>query len=138
MAGSLDDLVAAAVRAWATVARAWIEATNAIGVGLLDMPAVESGRRSFNAEVVVVPAQQTPTALHPGRFDNWDHKELPPAALTVAPLQVGAGQATEVCVQVQPPAGTASGTYTGSLYDSPGGACLVEGIGVYVVGDSPP
>jgi hypothetical protein len=138
MAGPLDDLLGAAVRAWATVARTWIEAANAIGVGWLDMPAVESGRTGFNEEVVVVPAQQAPTALHPGPFADWDHNVLPPAALAVVPAQVGAGEVTEVCVRVHPASGIASGTYTGSLFNSPGGACLVEGIGVYVVGDSSP
>jgi hypothetical protein len=138
MASPLDDLLAAAVRAWATVARTWIEAANAIGVGLLDLPAVESGRTGFNAEVVVVPAQQAQTALRPGRFADWDDKELPPASLAVVPAQVGAGEVTEVCVRVHPAGGIASGTYTGSLFNSPGGACLVEGIGVYVVGDSSP
>jgi hypothetical protein len=135
MAGPLDDLVAAAVRAWATVARTWIEAANAIGVAWLDMPAVESGRTGFNEEVVVVPAQQAPTPLHPGPFADWDHNVLPPAALAVVPPQVRAGEVTEVCVRVHPAGGIASGTYTGSL-NSPGGACLVDGIGVYVVGDS--
>ena len=138
MAGPLDDLVAAAVRAWATVARTWIEAGNAIGVAWLDLPAVESGRTGFNEEVVVVPAQPAPTALHPGPFADWDHHVLPPGALAVVPAQVGAGEVTEVCVRVHPAGGTASGTYTGSLFNSPGGACLVEGIGVYVVGDSSP
>jgi hypothetical protein len=138
MASPLDDLLAAAVRASATVARTWIEAANAIGVGLLDLPAVESGRTGFNEEVVVVPAQQAPTALHPGPFADWDHNVLPPAALTVVPARVAAGEVAEVCVRVQPAAGIASGTYTGSLFNSPGGACLVEAIGIYVVGDSPP
>jgi len=138
MAGPLDDLVAAAVRAWATVARTRIEAGNAIGVAWLDLPAVESGRTGFNEEVVVVPAQQAPTALRPGRFADWDDKELPPATVAVVPPQVGAGEITEVCVRGHPAGGIASGTYTGSLFNSPGGACLVEGIGVYVVGDNSP
>ena len=63
---------------------------------------------------------------------------LPPAVLAVVPAQVGAGEVTEVCVRVHPAGGVASGTYTGSLFNSPGGACLVDGIDVYVVGDSSP
>jgi hypothetical protein len=138
MASPLDDLMAAAARGWATVGRSWIEAANAIAVSCLDMPAVESGRTGFNEEVVVVPAQQAPTALRPGPFADWDQNVLPPAALAVVPAQVGAGEVTEVCVRVHPAGGIASGTYMGSLFSSPGGACLVEGIGVYVVGDSSP
>jgi hypothetical protein len=137
MAGMLDDLVATAVRTWATVARTWIEAANAIGVAWLDLPEVESGRKGFNEEVVVVPAQQATTALNPGPFSNWDQDQIPPEALTVEPTQVNAGEATEVCLAVTPPRNTASGTYTGSLCDL-SGACLVEEIGVYVVGDSSP
>ncbi len=56
----------------------------------------------------------------------------------MTPAQVEAGKITEVVVSVQPPPGTASGTYTGSLYD-PTGTCVLEEIGIYVVGDrSPP
>jgi hypothetical protein len=137
MAGSLDDLVAAAVRAWLTVARAWIEAANAIGVALLDLPAVESGRTGFNREVVVLPAQPAPTAVHPEGFSNWDYHELPPPALAVDPSDVDAGVVTEITVVVHPPEGAASGTYVGSLCD-PNGACLLDEVGVYVVGDRSP
>ena len=77
MASTLDDLVAAAMRTWATVARTWIEAANAILVGWLDVPDVESGRTGFNEESVVVPAQQSPTDLSPESFSNWDDDQLP-------------------------------------------------------------
>jgi hypothetical protein len=137
MASTLDDLVAAAVRTWATVARAWIEAANAILIGWLDLADVETGRTGFNEEVVVVPAQLAPTALNPGSFSNWDQDQLPAEALAVKPAEVNAGEHTEVLVLVQPPKGTASGTYTGSLYD-PTGTCLIEEVGVYVVGDRSP
>ena len=137
MANTLDDLVGAAVRTWATVARTWIEAANTALVGWLDVADAESVLTGFNEEVVLVPRQQAATALHPGPFTDWDQNQLPPAALTVQPAQVNAGEVTEVRVVVQPPNGTASGTYTGSLYD-PTGACLLKGVGVYVVGDKPP
>ncbi|HEX6227955.1 MAG TPA: hypothetical protein VFZ41_00660 [Solirubrobacterales bacterium] len=135
MADRLDDLVTAAVRAWAVAARAWIEAGNAIGVSWLDLPAVESGRTGFNEETVVVPAQPAATELHSDEFAGWDEHKLPPEAITVLPPRVDAGEETEVCVRIQAPPGTPSGTYTGSLC-SPGGTCLVDRIGVYVVGDS--
>ena len=138
MASTLDDLVATAMRTWATVARTWIEAANAILIGWLDVADVETGRTSFNEELVVVPAQQAPTALNPGTFSNWDKKPLPAGALAVKPAEVKAGEITEVVVSVQPPKGTASGTYVGSLRDA-SGACLLPEVGVYVVGDrSPP
>ena len=138
MASTLDDLVAAAMRTWATVARTWIEAANAILIGWLEVADVETGRTSFNEEFVVVPAQQAPTALNPGSFSNWDKKTLPAGALAVKPVEVKAGEITEVVVSVQPPGGTASGTYVGSLCDA-SGACLLPEVGVYVVGDrSPP
>jgi hypothetical protein len=137
MAGTLDGLVAAAVRAWATAARTWIETANAILIGWLELGDVESGQTGFNTEFVVVPAQPATTGLHPGRFANWDHEELPPPALAVAPPQVNAGEATKVCLLVKPPKGTASGTYTGSLC-APSGAPLIEDVGVYVVGDTSP
>ena len=50
------------------------------------------------------------------------------------PAGVEAGKVTDVIVSVQPPEGTASGTYTGTLCDS-NGTCLLEEVGVYVVGD---
>ena len=53
------------------------------------------------------------------------------------PAGVEAGKITHVIVSVQPPAGTASGTYTGTLCDS-NGTCLLEEVGVYVVGDRSP
>lgn len=137
MAGTLDDLVSAAVRTWATVAQTWIEAANAILVGWLDVPDVETGAPRFNEEVVVVPAQLASTALNPGSFSNWDQDQLPAEAFAVKPAEVDAGEITKVLVSVQPPKGTASGTYTGSLYD-PTGTCLLEEVGVYVVGDRSP
>ena len=137
MAGALDDLVVAVVRGWAAVARAWIEAANAMAIGFLDLADVESGRTGFNEETVVVPGQPAATAVHPRGFIDWDHNELAPAALTVEPAQVTAGKVTKVRVVVQPPQGTASGTYTGSLHD-PTGVCLFEEVAVYVVGDESP
>jgi hypothetical protein len=137
MAGALDDLVAAAVRGWATVAWAWIEAANAMAIGLLDLADVESGPKGFNEEVVVVPRQPAATPLHPRGFTDWDHNVLQPAAFDLDPSDVKAGEATKVRLLVQPPAGTASGTYTGSLHD-PTGACLLEEVGIYVVGDKSP
>jgi hypothetical protein len=137
MARPLDDLVAAGVRAWLSVAQAWTKAANDIVVVWLDLADVESGRRSFNKESVMLPAQQAPTDLHPGPFSNWDRDQLPPGALAVVPAGVEAGVATEVLLVVQPPEGACSGTYTGSLCD-PNGACLLDEIGVYVVGDTPP
>jgi hypothetical protein len=135
MADRLDDLVTAAVRAWAVAARAWIEAANAIGVSWLELADVESGRTGFNEETVVVAAQPGPTELHCDEFAGWDDHRLPPEAVAVLPPRVEAGEKTEVCVRIQAPPGTPSGTYTGSLC-TPGGTCLVGGIGVYVVGDT--
>lgn len=137
MASTLDDLVGAAVRTWANVARTWIEAANTILVGWLDVPDVESGGTGFNEGSVVVPAQQSPTDLSPESFSNWDNDPLPKHALAVKPAGVEAGKITQVIVSVQPPAGTASGTYTGTLCDS-NGTCLLEEVGVYVVGDRSP
>jgi len=137
MAGALDDLVGAMVRGWATVAQAWLEAANAMAIGFLDLADVESVLTGFNEEVVLLPRQGASTPLHPGPFIDWDQNQLPVAALTVEPPHVKAGEVTEVRVVVEPPQGTASGTYTGSLCD-PTGACLLEGVGVYVVGDKPP
>lgn len=137
MAGALDELVAAVVRGWATVARSWIEAANAIAVGWLDLADVESGITGFNEEVVLVPPQQGATPLRPGSFTDWDHNQLPDAALTLVPGQVKAGETTQMSVVVEPPEDTASGTYMGSLYD-PSGTCVVADVGVYVVGDRSP
>ena len=137
MAGALDDLVAAAVRGWAAVARAWIEAGNAMAIEFLDLADVESGHTGFNEETVVVPRQPAATAVRPRGFTDWDHNELPLAALTVEPAQVNADKVTEMRVLVQPPQGTASGTYTGSLH-APTGVCLFEEVAVYVVGDKSP
>jgi hypothetical protein len=130
MPSTLDELVATATQTGATVARTWIEAANAVLVGWLDVPDVESGRTGFNEDFVVVPAQQSATPLSPESFSNWDDKKLDNGALKVNPAGV-------VIVSVQPPKGTASGTYTGSLYD-PTGTCVVEEVGVYVVGDKAP
>jgi hypothetical protein len=136
MPSTLDDLVATATQTGATVARTWIQAANAVLIGWLDVPDVESGRTCFNEEFVVVPAQQSATSLSPESFSNWDDK-LDNGALKVNPAEVEAGKVTEMIVSVQPPKGTASGTYTGSLYD-PTGTCVVEEVGVYVVGDKAP
>ena len=137
MPSTLDELVATATQTGATVARTWIEAANAVLVGWLDVPDVESGRTGFNEDFVVVPAQQSATPLSPGSFSNWDDNKLDNGALKVNPAGVEPGKVTEVIVSVQPPKGTASGTYTGSLYD-PTGTCVVEEVGVYVVGDKAP
>jgi len=137
MAGPLDDLVAAGVRSWLSVAQAWIDAANDIVIAWLDLADVESGGRSFNEEAVTVPAQRTPIDLHPRGFTDWDQNELPPTALTIEPAQVDGGAVTKVRVVVVPPDGTPSGTYTGSLHD-PAGTRVVEEVGVYVVGDRLP
>jgi hypothetical protein len=137
MAGPLDDLVAAVVRGWATVARAWLEAANAMAIGFLDLPDVESGPMSFNQQIVIVPRQPAATAVHPRSFTDWDQNELAPAALTLEPAEVSADGVTKVRLVVQPPHGTASGTYTGSFHD-PAGTCVLEEVGVYVVGDKAP
>jgi hypothetical protein len=137
MSSTLDELVATATQTGATVARTWIQAANAVLIGWLDVPDVESGRSSFNQGFVLVPAQQSVTPLSPESFSNWDDKKLDNGALKVNPAEVEAGKVTEMIVSVQPPKGTASGTYTGSLYD-PTGTCVVEEVGVYVVGDKAP
>jgi hypothetical protein len=137
MANTLDDLVGAAVQTWATVVRTWMEAANAVLVGWLDVADVESGRTGFNEQLVVVPAQEAPTALNPGSFSNWDQEQLPANALAVNPVEVNAGEIKKALVLVKPPQGTASGTYTGSLHD-PTGTCLLEEVSVYVVGDRSP
>jgi hypothetical protein len=136
MAGPLDDLVAAWVRAWLAMAQASIEAANDIVVAWLELGDVETGRPGFNEEIVMLSAH-APTSLHPQAFSNWDDDQLPLDALTVEPGQVNGGEATEVRLMVQPPQGAVSGTYTGSLCDSEG-ACLLDEVGVYVVGETPP
>ena len=136
MAGP-DDLVAAGVRAWLTMVQASIEAANDIVVAWLDLPDVESGRPGFNEEIVVVPGQPAATPLHPSDFTDWDDKELPPDAFDLDPSDVKVGETTQVRLLVQPPKGAVSGTYTGALCDSSGG-CLLDEIGVYVVGETPP
>jgi hypothetical protein len=137
MAGALDDLVADMVRGWATVARAWLDAANRMLIGFLDLADVESGPMSFNQRVVTVPRQPAPTAVHPRGFTDWDENELAPAALTLEPAQVSADDMTTVRLVVQPPKGTASGTYTGSLHDHTG-TCVLEEVVLYVVGDKAP
>jgi hypothetical protein len=134
MSDPLDDLATDGVQAWVTVVDAWIKAVNAIGMTWLDFAAAESGLTGFNQEIVVVPAQQTPTALHPSDFVDWYGKKLEPGAVSLSPSQVDAGKETTVCVKVDAPGSLKSGTYTGSLLDSPGGTRLVDEIGVYVVG----
>jgi len=138
MADRLDDLATATAGAWAIAGRAWMEAVNAIGVGWLDLANVESGQSGFNREAVVVGPQLIATDLHLGRFTNWAGEALPHDAISVEPSRIPAGKATTVNVRVEPPEGTASGTYTGSLSNAPNGACLVDGIGIYVVGDNLP
>ncbi|HEY7456127.1 MAG TPA: hypothetical protein VH703_02530 [Solirubrobacterales bacterium] len=138
MANRLEDLAAAAVGAWAIAGRAWMEAVNEVGVGWLDLADVEGGRASFNEETVVIGPQLVPTVLHPGRFVDWGGNELPAEAVEVDPRRIPPGRQTTVRVRVEPPPGTASGTYTGSLRSAPDGPRLVDEIGVYVVGDSVP
>lgn len=138
MADPLNELVSASVRAWATVARAWIENANEIWLTVLDAPAAESDQLGFNEETVLVPAQPAATGVRPGRFADADDSPLPAAAISIAPANLVAGADTEVCVRIEPPPGSASGTYTGSLWDSSGSRCIVDEIGVYVVGDRAP
>jgi hypothetical protein len=134
-----DDFTKAAARAWAVAAKASMEAANAIFVSWLDLPAVEAGDPGFNEEVVAVPAQPAPTDLHPGPFANrWDGNELPAGTVGLVPRRLAAGVETEVRVYVRAPAGLKSGTYSGSLLDSPGGTRLVDDIGLYVVGGRAP
>lgn len=137
MAGPLDDLMAAAVRAWLSVLQTSIDAANDIVIAWLDLADVESGRLGFNEEIVTLSPQLAPTSLHPQAFSNWDDDPLPLDSLTLEPGQVNAGEATEVRLLVQPPEDAVSGTYTGRLCDS-NGACLLDEIGVYVVGETPP
>ncbi|HEX6687449.1 MAG TPA: hypothetical protein VF085_02155 [Solirubrobacterales bacterium] len=128
------DLTTAAVGAWATVARAWIEAADEIAVSWLDFAAAESGQTGFNEEVVVVEAQPAATDLRLGRFVDWDDNELPAAAVAVEPPRVPAGVETAVRVRVHSSGDLTSGTYTGALLKAHDGTPLVDEIGVYVVG----
>ncbi|HET9121196.1 MAG TPA: hypothetical protein VFN72_11760 [Solirubrobacterales bacterium] len=137
MAGASDDLVAALVRGWATVAQAWLEAANAMTIGFLDLADAETGPMDFNQQVVIVPRQPAATPIHPRGFTDWDQNELAPAALTLEPAQIAADAVTKVRLVAKPPPGTASGTYTGSLHD-PTGTCVFEEVVVYVVGDKAP
>ena len=118
MADPLSDLVATAVRAWAGVARAWIESANAILVGLMELSDTESGQFGFNEETVLVPAQPAACAVSAGRFADIDDTPLPVEVISVTPTALGAGVETRVCVRVTPPPGTASGTYTGTLTET--------------------
>jgi hypothetical protein len=138
MSDPLDDLVGTAVRAWASVARAWIASANAAWVSLLDLSDPESDQLGFNEETVMVPAQSGGCAVCAGPFVDFDNTPLPAAVVSVTPQAVPAGVETAVCVRVTPPPGTASGTYMGTLVDSPGGRCVAEEVGVYVVGDRAP
>jgi hypothetical protein len=138
MSDPLNDLVATAVRAWASVAGAWIESANAVFVSLLDLSDTESDQLGFNEETVLVPAQPAACAVRAGRFADFDDTPLPAEVISVRPDALGAGVETKVCVRVTPPPGTASGTYMGTLRDSPGGRCVAEEVGVYVVGDRAP
>lgn len=138
MSDPLNDLVAAAVRAWASVAAAWIKSANAGLVGLLELADTESDLLGFNEETVLVPAQPAACGISAGRFANFDDTPLPAEAISVTPPALGAGVETRVCVRVAPPQGTASGTYMGTLIDSSGGRCVAEEVGVYVVGDRAP
>ena len=137
MAGPLDDLVGAGVRAWLTVVQASVEAANDIVVAWLDLADVESGRPGFNEEIVFVPGQPNATPLHPRDFTDWDDNELPPDAFDLNPSDVKAGEPTQIRLLVEPPEGAVSGTYTGSLCDS-NGASLLDEVDVYVVGETPP
>ena len=138
MADPLNDLVATAVRAWASAAGAWIESANAVLVGLMELSDTESGQFGFNEETVLVPAQAAACAVSAGRFADIDDTPLPVEVISVTPDALGAGVATRVCVRVTPPPGTASGTYMGTLTETSGGRCLAEEVGVYVVGDRAP
>jgi len=137
MAATLDDLAAAGVRAWLRILQVSIEAANDLVVAWLDLADVENGQPGFNEEIVFVPEQPDATPLHPRDFTDWDGNRLAPDAFELAPSEVEAGEATRIRLLVQPPEGAVSGTYTGSLCDS-NGACLLDEIGVYVVGETPP
>ena len=138
MADQIDELARSAVRAWATAAQAWLRAINSIGVSWLDLPGVESGPTGFNEEVVAVPPQVAPSQVHPEAFADSDGNVLSPDAMAVDKAEAATDGDAAVCVRVEPPVGTASGTYTGSLMDSPGGRCLVDEVAIYVVGDHAP
>lgn len=138
MADPLNDLVATAVRAWASLAGASIESANAVLIGLMELADTESGQFGFNEETVLVPAQPAACAVSAGRFADLDDTPLPAEVISVTPNALGAGVATRVCVRVTPPPGTASGTYMGTLTETSGGRCLAEEVGVYVVGDRAP
>jgi len=136
---AVDDFTKAAVRGWATAAHAWMEAANSVLVSWWDLADVERGRPGFNEETVWVPAQGAPVTVHPGRFADVEGRELPREAVFVVPSRVRADEDTEVRLQVIGPLqSVASGTYTGSLLDSPYGIPLVDEVGVYVVGDRAP
>lgn len=138
MSDPLNDLVGTAVRAWASVARAWIASANEAWVSLLDLSDPESDQLGFNEETVTVPAQSGPCAVCAGPFVDFDNTQLPAEVIAVTPQALAGGVETKVCVRVHPPPGTASGTYMGTLMDAPGGRCVAEEVGVYVVGDHAP
>ena len=138
MSDPLNDLVATAIRAWASVAGAWIESANAVLVSLLDLSDTESDQLGFNEETVLIPPQPAACDVSAGRFADIDDTPLPAEVISVTPHALAAGVETKVCVRVTPPPGTASGTYMGTLRDSSGGQCVAEEVGVYVVGDRAP
>ena len=76
MADPLNDLVATAVRAWASLAGASIESANADLIGLMELADTESGQFGFNEETVLVPAQPAACALSAGRFADLDDTPL--------------------------------------------------------------
>jgi len=138
MSDPLNDLIGTAVRAWASVAGAWIESANAVWISLLDMSDRETDQRGFNEETVLVAAQSAACGVSAGPFVDFDNTQLPAAVISVTPQALAAGVETKVCVRVEPPPGTASGTYMGTLVEPSGGRCVAEEVGVYVVGDRAP
>ena len=73
-----------------------------------------------------------------GPFVDFDNTQLPAEVIAVTP-QALAGRGRDQGLRAgHPPPGTASGTYMGTLMDSPGGRCVAEEVGVYVVGDHAP
>ena len=100
MSDPLNDLVGTAVRAWASVARAWIASANAVWVSLLDLSDPESDQLGFNEETVMVPAQSGPCAVCAGPFVDFDNTQLPAEVISVTPQALAAGVETEVCVRV--------------------------------------